>query len=142
MSLEPGHYVLPEDGGEAIWFLGTLATVKAGRAQSGNALSVVEIELPAGFAPPPHIHHMEDEAFYILGGITRGFCGEEQWEAGPGAFVWLPRGIPHGFTIDEGGPARHLVITAPLASIASSPRWASRRKRVSSRRSHHRTLSG
>lgn len=56
------HYVLIEDEGEAIWFLGTLATVKAGRARSGNAISVVEIELPAGFAPPPHIHHMEDEA--------------------------------------------------------------------------------
>ena len=113
MSLGPGHYTLPKDAGDAIWFLGALATVKAGRAQTGNAFAVVEFTLPAGFAPPPHIHHMEDEAFYILEGAVTGVCGDQRWEATSGSFVWLPRGIAHGFTVATAGPLKVLQITAP-----------------------------
>ena len=84
MSLGPGHYTLSKDGGDAIWFLGGLMTVKASRTQTGNAFAIVEFTLPPGFAPPPHIHHMEDEAFYILEGAVTGFCGDQRWEAAPG----------------------------------------------------------
>ena len=113
MSLGPGHYTLSKDGGDAIWFLGGLMTVKASRTQTGNAFAIVEFTLPPGFAPPPHIHHMEDEAFYILEGAVTGFCGDQRWEAAPGSFVRLPREIAHGFTVEAGGPLKGLQITAP-----------------------------
>ena len=113
MSLGPGHYTLGAGEGDAFWFLGTLVTVKAAGAQTGNAFAVVELTLPPGFAPPPHIHHMEDEAFYILEGAMTGFCGDRSWQAAPGSFVWLPRGIAHGFTVGAGGPLKILQITAP-----------------------------
>jgi quercetin dioxygenase-like cupin family protein len=113
MSLSAGHYTLTKDEGDAIWFLGTLATVKAGRAQTGNAFAIVEFTLPPGFSPPPHIHHMEDEAFYVLDGVATGFCGDQRWEAAPGSFIWLPRGVAHGFTVDAGAPLKVFQITSP-----------------------------
>ncbi len=113
MSFQDGHYTLASDEGEAIWFLGARALIKAGRAQTGNAFAIVEFTLPPGFAPPPHVHHMEDEAFYILEGSATGTCGEQRWEASPGSFIWLPRGTPHGFRVREEGPLRVFQITAP-----------------------------
>ncbi len=95
------------------WFLGTLATIKASAARTRGALSVVEFLHPAGFATPSHIHHRADEAFFVLSGSIRGFCGEQVWEAGTGAFVWLPKGVPHGYSVDDGDPVRTLAITLP-----------------------------
>ncbi len=100
MSATSEHYVLSENEAEPIWFLGTLATVKAATTQTGGALSVVEFTHPSGFAVPRHIHHTTDEAFYILEGAMRGFCGDQTWHATPGSFVWLQRGIPHGYAVD------------------------------------------
>ncbi|MBA3777776.1 MAG: cupin domain-containing protein [Chloroflexi bacterium] len=114
MSIGTCHYALAHDEGEAVWFLGALATIKAGRTQTGNAaFAVVEFTLPPGFAPPPHIHHMEDEAFFILEGSATGTCGDEQWEAEPGSFIWLPRGVAHGFKVGTDGPLKVFQITAP-----------------------------
>ena len=36
--------------------------------QTGNALALLELTLPKGSEPPPHIHSNEDEAFYVLNG--------------------------------------------------------------------------
>ena len=68
---------------------------------------------PPGFATPRHIHHRADEAFYVLSGSIHGFCGDRVWAAGPGAFVWLPKGVPHGYSVEEGVPVRTLAITVP-----------------------------
>src|SRR3954471_10040553 len=95
------------------WFLGSLATVKASAARTGGALSVVEFLHPPGFATPPHVHHGADEAFYLLSGSVQGFCGDQNWEAAEGTFVWLPREVPHGYSVDGGVPVRTLAITVP-----------------------------
>jgi len=54
-------------------------------------------EMPVGFASPYHTHHREDECFYVLEGKVAFVCGGEWLEAGPGAFVYGPRDIAHGF---------------------------------------------
>jgi mannose-6-phosphate isomerase-like protein (cupin superfamily) len=106
-------YALNRDAGESFWFLGTLMTTKAGSAASGGAFTLIEQLLPPGFAPPPHIHHEEDEGFYLLEGSLAVQCEEEQWQIAPGSFVWLPRGRRHGFAVTGDVPARLLQITTP-----------------------------
>jgi quercetin dioxygenase-like cupin family protein len=113
MAIVSDHCVVADNDAEAIWFLGTLATLKASGAGTGGALSVVEFTHPAGFATPLHVHHAEDEAFYVLAGALRGVCGEQPWRATAGSFVWLPRGIPHGYTVEGEEPLRTLAITVP-----------------------------
>jgi len=113
MALESPHYALADGEGEAYWFANTRFTIKASAKQTGHAFTLVEQTLPPGFGPPPHIHHMEDEAFYVLDGLMTGTCGDATWEAGPGGFVWLPRGIPHTFSVASAAPARLLQVTTP-----------------------------
>jgi quercetin dioxygenase-like cupin family protein len=113
MSSASEHYTLAANEGEAIWFTGTLGTIKASGALTGNVLSLVEFLHPPGFSTPLHIHHAEDEAFYILEGAIRGILDGKPWYAGKGAFVWLPRGSTHGYTVVGDAPVRTLVITVP-----------------------------
>jgi quercetin dioxygenase-like cupin family protein len=115
MTPMPQHlgYHLPPESGQATWFLGTLMTLKAGSEHTGGAFTLLECLMPPGFAPPPHIHQAEDEAFYLLEGGLTVRCGDQTWQAAPGSFVWLPRGIAHGFTVEGAVPARMLQLTSP-----------------------------
>ncbi len=107
------HYTLAADEGEAIWFLGTLATIKASGALTGKVFSLVEFVHPPGFSTPLHVHHAEDEAFYVLEGAIKGIVGDQPWSAEEGAFVWLPRDIPHGYTVVGDKPVRTLAMAVP-----------------------------
>lgn len=113
MATASEHYALAEEDAEAIWFIGCLATLKGVGEQTGGALALVEFTHPPGFATPRHVHHAADEGFYVLEGAMRGFCGDRQWRATRGAFVWLPRGIPHGYAVDGDAPLRTLAFTVP-----------------------------
>jgi mannose-6-phosphate isomerase-like protein (cupin superfamily) len=113
MTFDQAGYVLSAGEGQGIWFLGTLMTVKAGGDQTRGAFTLIEQLAPPGFAPPPHIHHAEEEAFCVLEGELTVTCGDRTWTAAPGAFVLLPRGIPHSFAVSDAGPAKLLQITSP-----------------------------
>src|ERR1700730_121825 len=112
MSFGKLGYKLGHDEGDGVWFLGTLMTIKAGDADTGGAYTLVEQTTPPLFGPPLHVHHAEDEAFYILDGALHVVCGDQGFDAGPGSFVMLPRGIPHAFQVGNNG-ARLLQITSP-----------------------------
>jgi quercetin dioxygenase-like cupin family protein len=113
MASPSAHYTLGDDEAEAVWFIGCLATLKGVGAQTGGALAAVEFTHPPGFATPRHVHHAADEAFYVLEGSLRGFCGDRTWRATTGGFVWLPRGIPHGYAVEGDETLRTLAITVP-----------------------------
>lgn len=113
MSTQAGHYVLADQDSEARWFLGTLATIKADSGRTGGLFGLVEFTHPAGFATPLHVHHDEDEAFYVLAGSMRGICGDQPWQATTGGFVWLPRDIPHGYRVEGDEPLRTLALSLP-----------------------------
>jgi quercetin dioxygenase-like cupin family protein len=106
-------YALAREEGEALWFLGTPTWVKATSDQTGGALGLVEHVLPAGSESPWHLHHTEDEAFYVVEGEMTFICGDKKIAAGPGAWVWGPRGVPHGFRVEGTSPARLLLFCTP-----------------------------
>ena len=105
--------VLAADEGQAFWFLNTLTINKVGSRDTQGRLSIVDHRVPAGFAPPPHLHQASDEAFLVLDGDFDGFCGDQAWRAGPGSLVFMPHGIPHGFTVSAAGPGRIIVVVSP-----------------------------
>jgi quercetin dioxygenase-like cupin family protein len=106
-------FVMAADEGQAFWFLNTLTINKVRSDDSQGQLSIVDHRVPAGFAPPPHIHQASDEALLVLDGQFEGFCGDQAWRAGPGSLVYLPHGIPHGFTVSAAGPGRIIVVVSP-----------------------------
>ena len=103
-----------EDGeGEARWWLGvSLATIKATGKETGGRYTLVEVLEPEGEEAPLHVHHNEDEAFWILEGELTFQVGDETIKASPGSFLFGPRDIPHRYTVDS-GPARLLFILSP-----------------------------
>ena len=69
--------------------------------------------MPPGFASPYHVHHLEDEAFYVLEGEMAFICDGNWIKGGPGAYVFGPREVPHGFRVIGRTPARMLLMCAP-----------------------------
>jgi mannose-6-phosphate isomerase-like protein (cupin superfamily) len=63
---------------------------------------------------PLHVHHADDEAWYVLEGLLRFRIGEDTREAGPGGAVLAPKGIPHAYgNARRGQPARYLLVMTP-----------------------------
>ena len=108
-----GGFVMAADDGQAYWFLNTLTINKVRSDDTQGQLSIVDHRVPAGFAPPPHIHEVSDEALLVLDGELEGFWGDQAWRAGPGSLVFMPHGIPHGFTVSAAGPGRIIVVVSP-----------------------------
>jgi quercetin dioxygenase-like cupin family protein len=113
MTFGAQGYALARDEGQGLWFFNGLFTVKAGGPDTRDAYTLIEAVIRAGDGPPPHIHHNEEEGFYILEGEVTITCGDQNWTAGPGSFAMLPRGIPHSYAVSAGGDARMLQITSP-----------------------------
>lgn len=112
-STSPRALSVPPGGGNALWFLANRVTIKATGEETGGRYSLCEVVVAPGFAPPVHIHHREEEAFYVLEGHMRFVCDEETIDAEPGSYVLLPRGVPHWFVNVGETPARMLNIMSP-----------------------------
>ena len=65
----------------------------------------------AGEGPPTHIHPHTDESFYIGEGEMTFVFADRQVVAGPGSFVFVPRGVEHTAHITQ--PLRGLLIYSP-----------------------------
>jgi len=62
---------------------------------------------------PLHVHHADDEAWYVLDG-TLGFrLGGDEIEAPAGVAVLARRGTPHTFWNTGPVPARYLLVMTP-----------------------------
>jgi len=104
---------LKEGEGEARWWLGvTLATIKATGKETDGRYTLVEVLEPEGAEAPLHVHHNEDEAFWVLEGELKFEVGEETIKASPGSFLFGPKDVPHRYTV-ESGPARMLFLLSP-----------------------------
>ena len=63
---------------------------------------------------PLHVHHDDDEAWYVLEGVLRFRIGDETFEAGPGGAVLARKGVPHAYgNARRGMFARYLLVMTP-----------------------------
>jgi mannose-6-phosphate isomerase-like protein (cupin superfamily) len=69
--------------------------------------------------PPLHVHHREDESFWVLAGEFTMQCGDRTFRGGPGAYFFLPRGVPHTFVNDGTTPGHLLTLLTPGGSEAA-----------------------
>jgi len=95
-------YVLRSDEGEHAAFVGgSQLVIKATADQTGGKFAAVEFWGPKGFGSPIHIHNGDDEFFVVLEGEVRLRLGDDEVDLGPRSFVYGPRGIAHGFTMNS-----------------------------------------
>jgi mannose-6-phosphate isomerase-like protein (cupin superfamily) len=110
---ESGAVGIYSDGGKSIWLMGMLITFKAVSEETGGEYSLYELTVPPQLGAPPHIHHRETEAYYVLDGEVEFLRGEHIVTARVGEFVFVPRGVVHGFTNVGREPARFMGIVTP-----------------------------
>lgn len=89
-------------------------TVKAGGSDTNGTISVHEEWHGADDTGiPRHFHEHLDEMFYVLEGDMRFVVGEQESVAGPGTFVYVPRGTIHAWRPVGTGPVRQLLVVIP-----------------------------
>lgn len=98
--------------GDARWWLGSLAVIKATAADTDGQMTIIEITEPPGAEAPLHVHHREDEAFWILEGSVTFEVGDNVINASTGDYIFGPRDIPHRYTVGAAG-CRMLFILTP-----------------------------
>jgi quercetin dioxygenase-like cupin family protein len=94
------------------WFLSLPTWIRASGAETGGTFSLVEQLVPPGFASPWHVHHNEDESFYVIDGKVTVVVANRSTTLSTGDYAFGPRGIPHGFRIEGERPARVLLMTS------------------------------
>lgn len=107
----PAQVLAPGEG-EALWWAGQLATLKATAGTTGGTMTVVEIEVAAGYETPLHIHHREHEGFWILEGRATFTVGDQTIEAPVGTYLFGPQDVPHKWAAGPDG-VRMLYLFAP-----------------------------
>jgi steroid delta-isomerase-like uncharacterized protein len=101
-------------GDAAFRFLGVPTQTRATAETTNGAFGLVEHwEMPPGFASPYHLHHREDEQFYVLEGEMAFVCDGKWVKGGPGTYVFGPREMAHGFKVLGEKPARMLLQCTP-----------------------------
>jgi quercetin dioxygenase-like cupin family protein len=106
-------FVRAPGAGETYEFDGAVFTVKATGADTEGRVSVMEQEAPVGLVVAPHTHEGEDEMFHVLAGRVGGRCGDEEFTAGTGGFIFLPRDVEHTLWVLGEETVRMLTICGP-----------------------------
>jgi mannose-6-phosphate isomerase-like protein (cupin superfamily) len=83
---------------------------------ANDAFVVAEWRDAGGPAGPPrliaplHLHHRDDEAWYVLEGTLCVLVGKDQVEASAGSAVFVPRRTAHTYWNPGPGSVRYLLI--------------------------------
>jgi mannose-6-phosphate isomerase-like protein (cupin superfamily) len=105
-------FVSPGEG-RSLWVLGELVTCKTSSDQTGGAYSLFEVSTHPGGGPPPHVHHREDESFYVLQGEFEFVVEDSTRRAGMGSLIYVPKGTLHAHKNTGEGVGRMLESQTP-----------------------------
>src|SRR5882724_8462933 len=65
---------------------------------------------PPRLIAPPHLHHRDDEAWYVLEGTLHVRVGDDTVEVPAGSSVFVRRGTPHTYWNPDPGRVRYLLV--------------------------------
>ncbi len=109
----------------------TVIDTKVSTLDTDGGLSVLEITSFDKGGPARHLHHEQDEWFYVVEGEYVIEVGEERYELGPGDSVLAPRKVAHVWAHVGEGTGRLIAALQPageieaffgeLATLGSSP---------------------
>ncbi len=109
----------------------TVIDTKVSTLDTLGSLCVLEITAFDKGGPARHLHHEQDEWFYVVEGEYITEVGEERYELGPGDSVLAPRKVAHVWAHVGEGTGRLIAALQPageieaffdeLATLGSSP---------------------
>ena len=86
---------------------------------ANNSFAIAEWRDPGGVSASPryvapwHVHHNDDEAWYVLEGALHIRAGDEVIELNAGSGWLVPRGTPHTYWNPGPAPVRYLLFMTP-----------------------------
>jgi quercetin dioxygenase-like cupin family protein len=113
MSSQDSALFVPPNSRETVSLWADRMTFNVTGEETGGAYAILEYVAAPGSGSPFHVHRNEDESFYILAGTMTFQLGESKFEAVPGSFVRIPRGLVHAFVNQGVEHVRSLVILSP-----------------------------
>jgi mannose-6-phosphate isomerase-like protein (cupin superfamily) len=99
----------------------TIAPLLAGNTigSASDSFVIAEWRDPGGqpgsrrLIAPFHVHHNDDEAWYVLEGTLCVKSGKEEIEARAGSAIFVPRRTPHTYWNPGPAPVRYLLVMTP-----------------------------
>ena len=104
-------------GQREIRFTKTLIDFKVSTLDTDGGLAVCEITSLQKGGPARHLHHEQDEWFYVLEGEYVIEVGEERYEPGAGDSVLAPRKVAHVWAHVGEGAGRLIAALQPAGEI-------------------------
>jgi mannose-6-phosphate isomerase-like protein (cupin superfamily) len=104
--------LLPLGKGRTVAVVGDVYRFLATGEDRNGKYALWEAVVPPG-GGPPHVHHREEEGFYVLEGEVTFTVHGERVVATAGTFANMPVGTPHSFKNESDRPARMLISVAP-----------------------------
>jgi quercetin 2,3-dioxygenase len=92
---------------------GDVTELLATREQTGGSLGVFRQTIAPGSGPPLHVHHGEDEVFYVVKGEFKLQVGDRITSAPANSLMFVPKGTPHTFQSTGVEPGVILVGVTP-----------------------------
>jgi quercetin dioxygenase-like cupin family protein len=105
------HLPIEEHLERSYWYGPNLMTILVSAEETNGAFSLLKTLLRKGFGPPLHVHDREDESNYILEGEIMYQIGEQTIIGKAGDYVYLPKNIPHTFSLISETASTLLLIT-------------------------------
>ncbi|MFZ1431159.1 MAG: cupin domain-containing protein [Geminicoccaceae bacterium] len=99
---------------ETIGFAGLELRFLRDKEETGGSLDLFEMTVqPQARMPVAHHHEGWEETIYGLAGVTTWRVDGGEVAVGPGATLFIRRGVVHGFRNDSAEPASCLCILTP-----------------------------
>ena len=105
-------FALAAGDGERLSWMGDPTVLKATSVDTDGRYAVAEVISGPASLVPLHVHHREDEAFYVLEGAVSFWVGDERHDATAGSFVFGPKDVPHRYEVTS-ETARMLMVFSP-----------------------------
>jgi len=80
---------------------------------SAGACSIFELGVPSRSGPPLHVHHREDEWYYVLSGEFLFEVNGEQSQLPVGGSIWAPRDARHRWANTSGAEGKLILVCQP-----------------------------
>jgi quercetin dioxygenase-like cupin family protein len=88
----------------------------SGKDTDGDLAIFEQTSLTQGKGTPLHVHHYQDEIFYVLDGEYYFQVGDEKYRLNAGDSMFLPRKVPHAWT-QVSGKGKMTVILQPAGKL-------------------------
>ena len=96
-----------------IYPFGDKTFLHATAEETNGSVGVLEGFVPAGGGPHWHTHTREDEVLTVIAGQFRSWCGDREFEGGPGTTAVVPRSVPHRWTNIGSSEGRIMITVVP-----------------------------